>query len=86
MNEKVINLLSLCLAAKERGINIWFSYSPHCNNVRVFAFKEGWESVPPDEEAERYFTHDIYTDWYEAEEQIAAAEQSIKNLIEEGSK
>lgn len=86
LNEKVLNLLNLCLTAKELGISIWFDYSPHVDAVSIYAWKEGWETTPPDEEAERHFNFNIYLDWEDAEERIAEAEKAINNLIKERGK
>jgi hypothetical protein len=86
MNERVLNLLSLCLTAKEQGVLIWFDFAPHCDAVSIYAFKEGWETTLPDEEAERYFTYHIYLNWEDAEEKITTAEQAIRDLIKERGK
>jgi hypothetical protein len=86
MNEKVLNLLQLCLTAKEHDVPIWFSWSPHVGNVNIYALKEGWEDIHQDEAPEREFTCNIYIDWEDAERQIAEAERSIMDLIEERGK
>lgn len=86
MNERIIELFRLCLTAKSKGIFIWFDYSPHVDAVSIYAFKEGWETTPPDEEAERHFNFNIYLNWEDAEERIAEAEKAINNLIKERSK
>lgn len=82
MKEKVLNLLSLCLTAKEQGVCIWFYYSPHIDAISIYALKDEWEAAPPDEVPERYFDFTIYLDWGNTEERIVAVEQAIKNLID----
>lgn len=86
MNERVVELLRLCLTAKEQGICVWFDYAPHCDAVNIYAFKEGWETTLPDEAPDRYFTFNIYLDWTDADERITAAEQAIKDLMKERGK
>ena len=51
MNERVLNILSMCLQAKERGHHAFFDYSPHVDRgqVAISVYKNGWkEDVDPD--------------------------------------
>lgn len=86
MDERVLNLLSLCLTAKKQGVPVWFNYSSHIDLVQVYSYKEGWETTPPDETPDREFNISIYLDWGDAENRIVEAEQAIKNLIKERGK
>ena len=86
MDEKILDLLQLCLTAKKHGVPVWFSYSPHADNVNVYALVEGWEDVLPDETPERAFSYYIYLDFRDAGRRISEAEKSIKDLIEERGK
>ena len=86
MNERVVNLLSLCLTAKEQGICIWFDYEPHVDGVSIRAYKEGWDILPPDEKPDYEFSYRIYLDWENAEEELDKAEQAVLNLIKERDK
>ena len=44
MNERVLNLLSMCLQAKEKGRDVFFYYSPHVQSVEIRSHENGWES------------------------------------------
>ena len=51
MNERVLNLLSMCMQAKEKGHHVFFDYSPHVNRgeVVVSIHKNGWKkNADPD--------------------------------------
>lgn len=51
MNERVLNLLSMCMQAKEKGHHVFFDYSPHVDRgeVIVSVHKNGWkEDTYPD--------------------------------------
>lgn len=86
MNERVVELLKLCLTAKERGICVWFDYEPHVDGVSIHAYKDGWDILPPDEKPDYEFFYRFYLDWEDAEERLAEAEQAVLNLIEGRSK
>ena len=40
MNEKILNLLSLCMQAKEKGRTCFFSYRPHVDWVEIVICKK----------------------------------------------
>lgn len=42
LNERLLNLLSLCVQAKERGHDCFYSYSPHVGSVEIDVFLNGW--------------------------------------------
>lgn len=51
MNERVLNLLSLCMKAKEKGHHVFFYYSPHVDSgeITISVYKNGWEeNTDPD--------------------------------------
>lgn len=73
MNEWILRLLSLCLIAKEEGINIWFEWAPHVSLVTVYVFRENTN--------EFIFKIDIYTDHEDANQKINEARKAIKDLI-----
>jgi len=79
MRERILNLLSLCLQAKEKGIDAFLDYSPHVNGYDLRVFNHGWvENGNPDFKSYVYECHD-------EEEQQAIYEQSVsylKGLIE----
>jgi hypothetical protein len=43
MNERVLNLLSMCLQAKEKGHHVFFDYNPHVDRgeVDISVYKNG---------------------------------------------
>lgn len=42
MNERILNLLSLCMQAKTKGIDCFFNYSPHVNKFEINVHLNGW--------------------------------------------
>jgi hypothetical protein len=51
MNERVLNILSMCLQAKEKGHHVFFDYNPHVDRgeVVIKVYKNGWkEDTGPD--------------------------------------
>ena len=51
MNERVLNLLSMCMQAVEKGCHVFFDYSPHVDRgeVVISVYKNGWkEDTSPD--------------------------------------
>lgn len=43
MNERVINLLSMCFQAVEKGHHVFLDYSGHIKGVNFRAFKGGYK-------------------------------------------
>lgn len=70
MNERVLEILNLCLIAKSMGHNVWFNYAPHIQEIEVYAFDEKWDF---DEEPDRLFRYSIY---------LKDNEKSINNTME----
>lgn len=53
MNERVLNLLSLCMQAKEKGHDAFFAYNPHVSRgeIEVRVHKNGWKRyIGPDKD------------------------------------
>jgi hypothetical protein len=51
MNERALNLLSMCMQAKEKGHDVFFCYSPHVDKgeIDISVYKNGWkEDIDPD--------------------------------------
>ena len=44
MNERVLNLLSMCFQAREKGYHVFFYFSPHVSGgeIEIRAFEKGW--------------------------------------------
>lgn len=42
MNERILNLLSLCMQAKEKGHDVFFGYRPHIDGVEISSCEGGW--------------------------------------------
>jgi hypothetical protein len=43
MNERILNLLSLCMQAKEKGHDCFFDYAPHVEKAEVKVYIGGWK-------------------------------------------
>lgn len=83
MDEKVLHILSSCLQAKKIGMQIFFKYFPHTNEVNVYAQKEFDYSMYPDETPDYIFKYNFYLDSEDAEENITKAMKDIERLIAE---
>ena len=80
MNERVLNILSLCMQAKEKGHHVFFNYSPHVDRgeVGVDVHKNGWkEDTDPDK---RFMVTIDGTVGY-MESSFAEVEAYLKGLI-----
>ena len=44
MNKRILEILSMCLLAKENGHDCFFNYSPHVKQIDVRIFLNGWEN------------------------------------------
>jgi hypothetical protein len=42
VDKRILVILSLCIRAKEKGNDCFFTYSPHINEVSVDIHKGGW--------------------------------------------
>ena len=45
MNERVLNLLSMCMQAKEKGHHAFFDYSPHVDSGEVGYMESSFAEV-----------------------------------------
>ena len=80
MNERVLNLLSMCMQAKEKGHHAFFNYSPHVDSGEIFVsvYKNGWkEDADPDK---RFMVTIDGTVGY-MESSFAEVEAYLKELI-----
>lgn len=41
MSERVLNLLSMCMQAKDRGHDAFFDYSPHVQLISIYGYVGG---------------------------------------------
>ncbi|MDF2537456.1 MAG: hypothetical protein K0S76_477 [Herbinix sp.] len=55
-NEKVLELLDLCLKAKENGHDVFFSYSPHVKSVSIGIHTNGWLRGADSDVSETFYT------------------------------
>jgi hypothetical protein len=84
MIEKIIVLFRLCLTAKEHGVPVWFQWSPQCDLINVFAYKDNWADTPPGEIPDHEFFYLIYNK-ENADDQLTAARRDIEDLIRKRS-
>ncbi len=80
MNERVLNLLSMCMQAKEKGHHVFFSYSPHVDSgeILVSVYKNGWEE---DADPDKRFTVTISGEVGYMESSFAEVEAYLKELL-----
>ena len=91
MNERILNLLSLCMQAKEKGHDCFFNYSPHVQKVSIDVHLPRWVSAKKDDDGEYIIGSDnnvkhleFYIDNLDAKESeaiISQAEEYLKGLI-----
>lgn len=80
MNERILNLLSLCLQAKEKGYDVFFEYTPHVQKGCVHKYKDCDENLDyVKREFEFYIS--FYIDEENAEQEIDIAIDRVKQLI-----
>lgn len=80
MEERILNLLNLCMEAKKKGIDCFFEYAPHTEKVDIRSYEYGWNSSAISDKA-FYF----YMDGTRGEEEeaiLTEAETYLKGLIE----
>lgn len=83
MNERILNLLSLCMQAKEHGHDVFFYYSPHTAMVDVRGYKGGWNGATlPDFEMHIYADGSV-DDAAETGAKFELMEAYLKGLVEE---
>lgn len=85
MNEKVLNLLSLCLQARELGEFVFFMYSPGVNSVNIYAYADYNQVIKAteSEECPKKFDYYFYLDSKEEDilKTIVEVEAEILKLI-----
>jgi len=87
MNERILNLLSLCMQAKEKGHDCFFDYSPHVQCVSICVYRNGWkegevvDDIVVRDFTDRKFGFYIEGDTREVNTIIDMAEDYIKGLI-----
>ena len=85
MNERILNLLGLCLQAKEKGHDVFFNYSPHVQSVSICSYEGGWKEGEIENDkvvvdfVNRRFS--LYIDGEEANTILEQAEAYLKGLI-----
>ena len=80
MNERVLNLLSMCMQAKEKGHHAFFGYWPHVSRgeIVIIVYKNGWnDDTDPDK---RFMVTIDGTVGY-MESSFAEVEAYLKELI-----
>jgi len=71
--QRILNLLRLCLQAKAKGHDIFFDYAPHVQSIKIYGFVGGWA-----EEKKRDI--DVYFYLNDTKEDIAKIEEVEKFL------
>lgn len=81
MNERILNLLSMCLQATEKGHHVFFYYSPHTQGVDINSFENGWTNKGENEPNPPTVKFNFYLDkdWSLAE--FDKAEAYLKGLL-----
>ena len=80
MNERVLNLLSMCLQAVEKGHHVFLDYSGHINSVSFRAYKDGYGENKEFDICLWFYMDDIYCDDAENLAKIDAIETYLKEL------
>lgn len=81
MNEKVLEILALCLKAKEKGHDVFFLYSPHTNGLEIRSFENGWKDKPEGEINDPAKYIQFYLDKDDSDDRIKEAGEYLTNLI-----
>ena len=92
MNERILNLLSLCMQAKEKGESVFFDYSPHVDMVSIWCYEDIKKAMAPKygDEVKYKFNLVFYivpfanVDSEEITANIDLAELHLKELITNG--
>ena len=80
MTERVLNILSMCMQAKEKGHHAFFGYWPHVDRgeIVISVHKNGWkEDIDPD----KIFMVTISGEVGYMESSFAEVEAYLKELI-----
>lgn len=81
MTERVLNLLSMCFQATEKGHHVFLDYSGHTKGVNFRAYKGKWEKGKEHDIDLTFYMDDIYCDNAENLAKIDAVEAYLKGLI-----
>lgn len=85
MEERILNLLSLCMQAKQKGHDVFFELNPHVSNIRIKSYMNGWKSECNTEGKPVYDFSDrkflLYYDDGKDEEMYSETEAYLKGLI-----
>jgi len=81
MNERVLNILSMCLQAVEKGHHVFLDYSGHVKGVNFRAFKGGYKKGKEYDINLIFYMDDIYCDNAENLAKIDTIEAYLKELI-----
>ena len=81
MNAKVLEILALCLEAKEKGHDVFFLYSPHTNGLEIRSFENGWEKKPEGEINDPTKYIQFYLDREDSNDRIRVAWDYLKELV-----
>jgi len=71
--QRILNLLRLCLQAKAKGHDVFFDYAPHVQLIKIYGFVGGWAG-------EKKRDIDVYFFLNDTEEDIAKIEEVEKFL------
>jgi hypothetical protein len=78
MNERVLNLLSMCLQAVEKGHHVFLDYSGHVKGVNFRAYKGGYKKGKGHDINLHFYTDD---DTEENLQKIDTIEAYLKELL-----
>lgn len=78
MNERVLNLLSMCMQAKDRGHDAFFVYSPHVQLISIYGYMGGRIKYKDYDFEYRFYIDNFHT---ENMAKFDEAETYLKGLI-----
>lgn len=79
MNERILNILNMCIKAKETGTDCFFSYSPHVQLISIRIFLCGWRD---DGEFNYYLeSHIDENSGMYSESELQRIEEILRNII-----
>ena len=81
MNTKVLEILALCLEAKEKGHDVFFLYSPHVSGLEIRSYENGWKDKLEDEPNPPTKYIQFYLDKDDSDDRIRVAWDYLKELI-----
>jgi hypothetical protein len=87
MQERILNLLSMCMQAKKNGHDCFFDYAPHCDKIEIRIYMDGWKKAERDETGGFVPGTDGLTDTFlfytdeDCEREMSKAETCLKGLI-----